>query len=518
MIALMQIPAMDLIAPTQGTAVLKAIAVEMGFECKCFDINLKTWDSLVDEGYGYLWDEWGVDFSYALNTDPEFHKMHQTTFDPDLCEKVKNVMLKHVDDVILQYYPRMIGICLFSIVQHVAGEIIVDYIREKYPHIELIVGGPALRHYDEESRPVSLLRKVDAFIVGDAEKSWAEYLKGNLLFPGINNISPDLKYDRDGFPPPDYSDHDLSKYPTNPLKPHKRTKGGTKTLYITASKGCIRRCEFCDVHKIWPNFYQREVESVIEEMKYQLTIHPDVKSWYFTDSLINGSNKFIYRLAERIIEEFGPKRFTWSGFWIVKSRKSFNEDYFKICAEAGLNQILVGIESGSEKVRKEMNKGYLTDDLKFQVEMSEKYGIKFISLMIVGYPTETDQDFEDTLSLVEYYKNYKNTVFCPSPSMMMLLPGTDVVINHDKYQLANITYGEANCAGYTPYDQQWSCGDNDYKKRIERYYRYIHSIIKYGLHRGYNKRKTIRSDYIELVGTPSKQMLEIMDYVDSTFK
>ena len=51
-IALCQLPGMDLRAPSQGIAVLKAIAVSKGIDAKCFDLNIEVWNDLVDQGYG----------------------------------------------------------------------------------------------------------------------------------------------------------------------------------------------------------------------------------------------------------------------------------------------------------------------------------------------------------------------------------------------------------------------------------------------------------------------------------
>mgnify|MGYP001166660638 FL=1 len=513
-IALCQIPGMDVRAPSQGIAVLKAIALSKSFDAKCFDLNISVWNDLVDEGLGYLWADWSIEFAYALMNDKEFHELQSTSYDEETANRVLSCMHFHIDSMIYEYDPDVIGFSLFSIVQENTARIVIDYIKENYKDIEIIIGGPALRHYHEESLPKDILDKVDDYFIGDAEESFVNYLDGKKDFGGLNNINVNMHFDRDIWPSPDYRDFDFSLYPSKWREPHVRSSD-EGTVYVTGSKGCVRACEFCDVHKIWPKFYQKQVNTVLRDIK-SIREYFKFRNVFFTDSLINGSNKFIKDLSQGIIDEFGEKPFSWSGQWICKSKKSFTEEYFEIASRAGLNQIIVGIESGSEKVRWEMNKKFYNEDIYFTLEMCRKYNILFIPLMIAGYPTETDDDFKQTLDLAKKWIEYRDVVRPTCINMMMLLPGTDVTIDHDKYQLANITYAEVE-AGYTPLDQNWSCGDNDYEKRIERFYEYQYQIKKAEMGLGHVKRKTLKRDYLNIAKIPNPELIHKIDYVNGIY-
>jgi len=512
-IALCQLPGMDLRAPSQGIAVLKAIAQSKGVDAKCFDLNIAVWNDLVDHGYGYLWADWSIEFAYALLDDKKFHSIQDTKYD----EETKNTLLEkiyyHLEKVITDYKPTVIGFSLFSIVQEHTARILIKYMKEMHPNIEIIIGGPALRHYHEESLPTDILEMVDHYFIGDAEQSFVKYLDNVLYFGGLNNTNVNMNFDRNGWPPPDYRDFQFGIYPKDWRNPSVRSSN-EGTIYLTGSKGCVRACEFCDVHKIWPKFHQKEVDTVMRDIK-SIREYYEFRNIFFTDSLINGNNKFIKQLSERIIEEFGEKPFSWSGQWICKSKNSFTEEYFAIAAKAGLNQIIVGIESGSEKVRWEMNKKFYNEDIQFTLEMCRKYNILFIPLMICGYPTETDDDFNQTLELADKFIEYKDVVRPTCINMMMLLPGTNVTIDHEKYKIADITYAEVD-AGYTPLDQSWSCNDNTYAKRIERFYQYQYKIKKAGMGLGHVKRKTLKRDYLQLVDIPDSEILEMIDFVHST--
>lgn len=511
-IALCQLPGMDLRAPSQGIALLKAIALKNGHNAKCFDLNLSVWNDLVDQGYGYLWADWSIEFAYALIDDPKFHAIQNTTYDKEIADIVLNKIYFHIDKIITEYNPTAIGFSLFSIVQENTARLVIKYVKEKYSKIEILIGGPALRHYHEESLPHDILNLVDYYFIGDAEESFENYLNNNFNFGGLNNINVNMNFNRDTWPSPDYKDFDFNLYPSNWRNPHIRSSN-EGTIYLTGSKGCVRSCEFCDVHKIWPNFYQKQVSTVLRDIK-NIREYYKFRNIFFTDSLINGSNKFIKELSKNIIDNFGEKPFSWSGQWICKDKDSFTEEYFHIAARSGLSQIIVGIESGSEKVRWQMNKKFYNEDIYFTLEMCRKYKILFIPLMICGYPTETDNDFEDTLKLADKFIEYKDVVRPTCINMMMLLPGTDVTTNNEKYHIDNITYAEID-AGYTPLDQSWSCNDNNYVKRIERFYQYQYKIKKAGMGLGHIKRKTLRRDYLNLVKYPDNNLLKMMEFVES---
>jgi hypothetical protein len=63
------------------------------------------------------------------------------------------------------------------------------------------------------------------------------------------------------------------------------------------------------------------------------------------------------------------------------------------------------MESGSESVRNHMGKKFTNKDLYFNIENLAKNNIKMILLLMIGYPTETEKDFYDTLIFLEKYKH-----------------------------------------------------------------------------------------------------------------
>jgi radical SAM superfamily enzyme YgiQ (UPF0313 family) len=78
--------------------------------------------------------------------------------------------------------------------------------------------------------------------------------------------------------------------------------------------------------------------------------------------------------------------------------------------DSGCDELWIGIESGSEKIRNDMRKKFTNVDMYKSIEELGKRNIKMTYLMMVGYPTETDNDFEDTLDLIRWSERYKKLI------------------------------------------------------------------------------------------------------------
>jgi radical SAM superfamily enzyme YgiQ (UPF0313 family) len=105
---------------------------------------------------------------------------------------------------------------------------------------------------------------------------------------------------------------------------------------------------------------------------------------------------------------------------------------------AGCESLAIGVETGSERLRFEMNKKFTNRSLDHHLEMCQKYKIRNNFLMFVGYPTETAQDFEQTLEMLERYQKYliSDTIIGINHSgIFQLLPGTPLFDHRDQLGL-----------------------------------------------------------------------------------
>ena len=100
------------------------------------------------------------------------------------------------------------------------------------------------------------------------------------------------------------------------------------------------------------------------------------------------------------------KFFRWGGQFIVRSAKQILPEDFDIAAQSGCDNLCWGVESGSEKVRTHMQKQFSNADLDYCMEQMSRTGIHCYFFMIIGYPTEREQDFQDSLDMFTKYQKY----------------------------------------------------------------------------------------------------------------
>ena len=104
-----------------------------------------------------------------------------------------------------------------------------------------------------------------------------------------------------------------------------------------------------------------------------------------------------------------PKKIKWEAQFIVRDQKTFSQEDFDNLKNSGCNGLEMGLEAGNEEVRNHMRKKFTNEDIKYFVDNLGKRNITMKFLLIVGYPTETEKMFEDTLQLLsEFGFKWKN--------------------------------------------------------------------------------------------------------------
>ena len=304
--------------------------------------------------------------------------------------------LDNIHKEISQYKFKWLGISVFSYLQK------DDALKlgEKYDNV--LFGGSG----------VDVFWPRKHFIVGEGEYALVEFLNGNLDYPGINGRQPEQIQDIENLPPPDYSDviH----------------KHNYDTAIISGSRGCVRKCTFCDVMTIWPKYKWKTGKKIADDM-HEVAERTGLKKIGFSDSLVNGSMKHFRDMCKELASR--EKKIQWNGQFIVRGAKTFSSDDFDNLANSGCNGLTMGIESGSERVRDHMRKKFSNEDIDYFMTNLGDRKIKMKMLLIVGYPTETEEDFEETLLLLKRYKKYAKYISV-SPHMMLTYANTPLDFDH----------------------------------------------------------------------------------------
>ena len=119
-----------------------------------------------------------------------------------------------------------------------------------------------------------------------------------------------------------------------------------KSLWVNGSRGCVRRCDFCDIGKRWKKFRFRSGESIFAELSKQIIDH-DINSFQFADALINGSLKSFTDTNLNLIKGIEQKKIhrpLFGGHFIVRPASQMSEEHYKVAKQAGLDYISIGVD------------------------------------------------------------------------------------------------------------------------------------------------------------------------------
>jgi len=122
------------------------------------------------------------------------------------------------------------------------------------------------------------------------------------------------------------------------------------------------------------------------------------------------------------------------------------ESDYKLMKDANFDLILPGVESGSESVRKHMGKMFSNNDLVFFLVNMQKYQLQAVFLFIIGYITETEDDFLKTLDLITLlHTKYPDVVrTIAMGEQLFILPGSPLSDRRADFDVFDHTYWEMN--------------------------------------------------------------------------
>lgn len=406
------VPKVNPDAPTVGPSLLKANLLNVGFTCEVLDLNIMLFNELKkhgDESFYYKKDYIFQSITVEPDEPSEFNSFYQ---------KYEYVFLGWLD-LIKNKNPKYLGLSLLSFYSRTVSKRLCKLVKANLPDVKIVWGGADVNV--EEMQPLKDIGLIDHYITGDGELAITELLKGNLDAPGIDLNGRTQILDLNDVLPPNYDDIDWDAY----------VKKEKQLVYITGSRGCVKNCTFCDVPYLWPKYVFRNADNVMEEIKHVRSKY-NRKHFEFTDSLVNGNLKVFKTLLQKLKEyrEEGND-ITWSSQWIIRSAKQSPEEDFKLLKESGCQEVLIGIDSFSEKVRYDMGKRFTNDDMWYSFSMLQKYKIEHALMGFMGYPTETEEDHQISLNTLQelYDSGYLSGTVQPGWYLMHVMFNNTLILD-----------------------------------------------------------------------------------------
>lgn len=172
---------------------------------------------------------------------------------------------------------------------------------------------------------------------------------------------------------------------------------------VPISEGCLGNCSFCATRNARKYLFSYSQESIIKRIKESLS-EGAKEIWLTSQDLgcygIDKKTNIVNLLRE--IEKIEGKFKVRLGMMNPNYALKFLDDLLKIFeSEKFYKFIHIPVQSGSENVLKAMNRNYKISDF---LKLVEKFREKKASIstdIIVGFPTEDEDDFEKTINLIK---------------------------------------------------------------------------------------------------------------------
>lgn len=388
-IALIQCPGWGRDCPPYSIALLAGILRSEGHEVFCFDVNIALYCSS-PENYRKFWD------------DKDLYTFWSTR---DLIERFIEDNEKMIDfqvEQILNTNARVIGFTIHFSSLLVSLDV-ARRIKKQDKNRIIVFGGPdccrQLRGFELINEDI-----VDIVNVGEGDitilelarqiekNGRIEFLKGALIKKNGSFIDcgdVEVVNDLDALPFPDYSDFRddiLSGLYRQPER-----------LEIFDSRGCPTRCHFCSEWQYWKRFRAMSGERIFSEICHQIKLYPKVDYFYFIGSLLNGSIRSLSEFCDLVIKN--GLKIRWLGQPVI--RKEMTRELLEKMRKAGCEWLGYGIESGSQRIIDKMNKKFSLETAGRVLRDTHEAGIMVQANFMFGLPTETEEDFKETLSFLK---------------------------------------------------------------------------------------------------------------------
>lgn len=288
--------------------------------------------------------------------------------------------------------------------------------------IKIVMGGPDVTYNAENY----LSHGVDFLVVGEGEETFVDFVKQfetqqkyeNVA--GLYYLSDDGKVVRneprqlmkevDQLPPPNRKRIDLEAYLSTWKKHHEKS-----TLNISTQRGCPYSCRWCSKAVYGQSYRRRSPKLVVDEIEELIANYAPDALW-FVDDVFTVNQKWI----DAFVIEMQNRNVSIP-FECITRAEHLDEDILKKLKSVGCFRIWIGAESGSQKILDLMDRKVEISQVKKMINLCRKYDIETGTFIMIGYPTETEKDIEDT---IEYLKTANPDLF--TVTITYPIKGTDL--------------------------------------------------------------------------------------------
>ena len=299
----------------------------------------------------------------------------------------------------------------------IAGEL-----KRRHPESTVTLGGPQASVVD-----LSTMRAypfIDLVVRGEAEQTLPQLLDALDSRSSVASV-PGVTFRRGGkvLRTPDAPlilDLDSLPFPAFHLFPDVRF---CRHFPMELGRGCPFACTFCSTNDFFRRrFRLKSPEHVIAEMRRVKQTY-GINSFELVHDMFTVDRKRVVAFCEALLacdEKF---------YWGSSARTDcIDEELIELMARAGCRGIFFGIESGSARLQKIIDKGLDLNDSAARIQYCDKFKINTAVSLIAGFPDETMDDLQDTAAF--FMDSLRHDHADPQLSILSPLADTPIQKQH----------------------------------------------------------------------------------------
>jgi tRNA-2-methylthio-N6-dimethylallyladenosine synthase len=246
---------------------------------------------------------------------------------------------------------------------------------QRMPHVDIVVGTQQIYKIPD------MIKRIDS---GESNLKPEVHLDSTFHIPSFQKTSPDE-----------------NETPPSPVY-------GEYKKFVTIMQGCNNYCSYCVVPLTRGREVSRPVTAILEEVRYYISqgvkeitlLGQNVNSYGQTNPVADETVNFA-NLLRFVSATPGLKRLRFT----TSNPKDLSDELMRCFAELEnlCPQFHLPVQSGSDRILSLMNRKYTIDEYLKKIATLQKYrpDIAIGTDMIIGFPGETDADFDATMHLLE---------------------------------------------------------------------------------------------------------------------
>ena len=375
---------------------------------KCFKLSqLKNFEECY-AGYNYNWESIKkISLNKEANIFIDFFE-----------QIIKEIKKQHID---------FIGITI-PFPGNIIPALTLSRLLKKRTKIYVTLGGNFIKKEHIYNHPEILDIYCDSVLIGDGEISIVELanaLKNNTNLNDVNGIiyKNNKKEIIQTESKPIKNINTIANVSLDGLN-FEEYMANNPTIQLINSKGCYwGKCTFCSLAAKYSKYCIKTPHKIISNIKELKEKINTLKYISFQDDAIHPN--YLDKLADEIIKENLNIQYSIFG----RFEKEFTRDLLQKLYKSGLRSIYWGLESGSQKILNDMNKGINLENVARILKDANEIGIENMVGIIVNFPTETTKEYNETLEFLSKIKQYATI----SPGRFAIMKNSIIAKNADKY-------------------------------------------------------------------------------------